>query len=56
MMQIVPEKVRAQLVSKFAVSCGTRRFITVLTKSCTGPYSKPDWHGPHAPNLSWTQF
>ena len=36
-MQILLKKViRAQLASKFAVSCGTWRFITVLTKFCNG--------------------
>jgi len=57
MMQILLENVqRDQLASKFAVSCGTQRFITVLTKFCSGPYCKPDWYSLHDLILSWNQF
>jgi hypothetical protein len=50
--KILLEKlVFAQLVKKFPVLYGTRRFITMLTTSRHGPYPEPDEFSPRPHNL-----
>jgi hypothetical protein len=57
MLQLTPwrrallEKLTDQLVTKFTTFHGTRRFITVFTRTRHGPYPEPDEPNRHPPTL-----